>query len=196
VANGLAVHRVFASEASGCARFTGYMAVQSLHEMLLALDEPYRILLRDPLGDLAHKERRSLLAMSIITIVLVKGQFIASRIVVSGVELNAENQAPLPVFLAAIILYFVVTFALYAAPDYMVLWYNENFSARHVSQTFGVSHRTFVVALCLFWLRFAVETGVPLAVGFFALLTVWGNNPVLPAHPLWIAMPGWPPVLR
>ncbi len=76
-------------------------------------------LLRDALSEVARKERRSLLGISLFGITLKIGGMVPSKIPSLGIEFQLANQQALLLIVASIILYFIVAFIIYAASDYL-----------------------------------------------------------------------------
>ena len=86
----------------------------------LRVSEP-TILLKDPLSKEARLERRNLLAASAIGIVMVKGGLVPIRISALGLEFDHADQQSLLRALAAVVLYFLLAFLVYAG-SYFLLW--------------------------------------------------------------------------
>ena len=76
-------------------------------------------LLRDALSEVARKERRSLLGISLFGITIAIGGMVPSKIPSLGIEFQLANQQALLLIVASIILYFIVAFIIYAASDYL-----------------------------------------------------------------------------
>ena len=76
-------------------------------------------LLRDALSEVARKERRSLLGISLFGITLKISGMVPSKIPSLGIEFQLANQQALLLIVASIILYFIVAFIIYAASDYL-----------------------------------------------------------------------------
>jgi hypothetical protein len=75
------------------------------------------VLLRDPLSEVARKERRALLLVSAAGYVVVKTGLVPSKIEALGITFSAKEQGALLTVFALVVMYFVVTFVLYAAID-------------------------------------------------------------------------------
>lgn len=71
----------------------------------------------DRLTDSTRQERRILLAVSTLGVIIVRGGVIPARIAFLGVELSTDNQLFLFRTLAAVTSYFLVTFIAYAIAD-------------------------------------------------------------------------------
>jgi hypothetical protein len=93
-------------------------------------DSPYQqILLREPLSEDTRKERRNLLAISTIGIALVKTGLIPTKISALGIEFSQSNQRALLYILLAMIIYFFLTFAIYAISDVLNHWAQSHVSS-------------------------------------------------------------------
>jgi hypothetical protein len=82
---------------------------------------PTEIRLRDPLTEVTRKERRTLLVVSTVGIIMVKSGLVPSRITALGIEFAKTDQRALIVALGAVVTYFVAAFVIYAVSD-MVAW--------------------------------------------------------------------------
>ncbi len=74
---------------------------------------------RDPLSDVTRKERRSLLGISGIGLIIVNVGLLPAKINALGIEFDSPNKQTLLRFLALIILYYLVAFVIYAASDFI-----------------------------------------------------------------------------
>jgi hypothetical protein len=80
-------------------------------------------MLRDPLGEVARKERRSLLGISAIAILVGRTGLVPAKIENFGISFAApERQALLWVFFA-VVLYYTVAFVVYAMSDFLIYRY-------------------------------------------------------------------------
>jgi hypothetical protein len=77
------------------------------------------ILLKDPLSEVTRSERRTLLATSAVGLVIVKAGLIPTKISALGIEFTQTNQKYLLLAIAAIIIYFLIAFLLYAGSDFI-----------------------------------------------------------------------------
>jgi hypothetical protein len=80
---------------------------------------PPEIRVRDPLSEVTRKERRLLLGVSIIGIVLAKAGLMPQKISSLGVEFTPINQKFLLNLCAIIVAYFLIAFIIYAATDFI-----------------------------------------------------------------------------
>ncbi len=78
------------------------------------------LLLGDPLSDVTRKERRMLLAISLLGVGLVKTGLVPTKIEALGVEFDKANQQALLFLLAIVAVYFFSAFLIYAAADFLV----------------------------------------------------------------------------
>ena len=82
------------------------------------MERPSSIRLRDPLTETTRKERRALLGASAVGIVIVKSGLVPSKINALGIEFTRTDQRALILAIGAIVTYFLVAFAIYAASDF------------------------------------------------------------------------------
>ena len=78
-----------------------------------------QVILKDPLSEETRKERRNLLAVSALGIVMVKSGLIPSKISALGIEFSQADQNVLLYALAIITIYFLLAFIFYALSDFM-----------------------------------------------------------------------------
>lgn len=84
---------------------------------------PVEVMLRDPLSEVTRKERRSLLGISAIAILVGRTGLVPAKIENFGISFAApERQALLWVFFA-VVLYYTVAFILYAMSDFLIYRY-------------------------------------------------------------------------
>jgi hypothetical protein len=77
------------------------------------------LLLGDPLAEVTRRERRMLLGVSLLGVVLVKTGLIPTKISALGVEFDKTDQQALLNILAFVTLYFLVAFVIYATSDFL-----------------------------------------------------------------------------
>jgi hypothetical protein len=82
---------------------------------------PREVSLRDPLSELARKERRSLLVASTIGVIFVEGGLVPSKIAAFGIEFTHADQRTLLMVVGAVVLYQLVGFVIYASADFIRL---------------------------------------------------------------------------
>lgn len=83
--------------------------------------DPHNVLLKDPLSKETRDERRNLLAVSAIGIIVATTGLIPSKITSLGIEFNPANQRALLWVTAAIVGYFWLAFLIYGVSDF-VAW--------------------------------------------------------------------------
>jgi hypothetical protein len=81
------------------------------------LEKLAEVAVRDPLSETTRKERKSLLGIGIVGIAIVKGGLVPNGITALGIEFTEANQKSLFHILAAIVIYYLVAFVLYAISD-------------------------------------------------------------------------------
>lgn len=79
------------------------------------------LLLRDPLSAVSRKERRNLLVISAIGLIMVNGGLLPSKISALGIEFSQADKYSLLKILSWIIAYFLFAFILYAISD-LLTW--------------------------------------------------------------------------
>lgn len=75
----------------------------------------------DPLSEVTRKERRALLGISVLGVALVKVPLVPEKISTFGIDFSRPNQQTFLAIYAAIVLYFLAAFLIYAFTDY-VAW--------------------------------------------------------------------------
>src|SRR3972149_1614277 len=83
------------------------------------IDPSFEIRVRDPLSEVTRKERRSLLGVSTIGIIMVKTGLIPEKITAFGVKFSKTDQKSLLFIVAFIIVYFLISFVIYAWSDFV-----------------------------------------------------------------------------
>jgi hypothetical protein len=85
-------------------------------------DEPLIIRqLREPITDTTRKVRRELLISSAVGIVVVYAGLVPTKIDALGITLSPSNQASFRYVIAAVVLYFMVTFIIYVSSE-IIAW--------------------------------------------------------------------------
>lgn len=89
---------------------------------------PTAVRVSNPLSEVTRNERRSLLAISTLGLILVQTGLVPTKIEALGVEFTTADQRAILSIVALGTLYFLVAFAIYAASDYVVwrLAYRES----------------------------------------------------------------------
>jgi hypothetical protein len=80
---------------------------------------PGEILIVDPLSEVTRKERRNLLIFSVLSYAIFKTGLIPTKITALGVEFSSTDQTALLRVLAGLVAYFLLTFVVYGASDYL-----------------------------------------------------------------------------
>jgi len=81
-----------------------------------------RELARDPFGEVTRKERRALLALSVLGILIGRTGMMPTKIESVGITFNADQHAAVLYLLAAVIFYFLCVFLCYSILDYVATW--------------------------------------------------------------------------
>ena len=91
---------------------------------------PSQIRLRDPLSEVTRKERRLLLSVALLGIVLVKTGLVPSKVSALGIEFSQTNQQSILRVLAFVVIYFLCAFALYGLSDFLAWRFEFMLSVR------------------------------------------------------------------
>lgn len=70
------------------------------------------------LSENTRRERRNLLATSVLSIAVVQGRLMPTKIVMAGIEVSADNQLFLFRLVAVVIAYFLIAFLVYCWSEY------------------------------------------------------------------------------
>ena len=168
----------------------------------MAGERPIQILLKDPLSEVARKERRNLLAVAAAGVVIGKTGMVPTKISALGIEFSQADRAALVRVLAAVISYFLVAFVLYAASDFTAwraryhesqfeAWFDrlptmeERDGGVHVAPAEGMirarERRRFYEKRRPFYaylarpvpvLRASFDFGLPILIGIYAFVTL------------------------
>ncbi len=74
----------------------------------------------DPLSEVTRKERRMLLGLSMLGVFFAKTGIVPNKVSALGIELAATEQSSFFYVLAAMLVYFIFAFILYAFSDFIV----------------------------------------------------------------------------
>ena len=201
---------------------TGRSAASTSKRAAEVRERPIEVMLRDPLGEVARKERRSLLGISAIAILVGRTGLVPAKIENFGISFSSpERKALLWVFLA-VVLYYTLAFIVYAFSDFlsylyairqgsMALWKQrqEEVSSSGVADWEKEWKRdeaetpwspvVFVTPASL--VRGVFDFIIPLAVAAVAVWSLWGavhhvatTAPSAPASPA--VAPAVPPVIE
>jgi len=80
--------------------------------------------LGDPLNDVSRRERRNLLVASTIAVFTVHAGLIPKQISALGIELTSPDRSAFLILFAAVVIYFLVAFAVYGFAD-LLLWFHK-----------------------------------------------------------------------
>lgn len=82
-------------------------------------ETPSEIRVKDPLSDVTRKERRFLLALSMLGIILIKAGMIPTKLTTLGLEFCEADQNTLLVIMGFVNLYVLAAFIIYASSDFL-----------------------------------------------------------------------------
>jgi len=83
-------------------------------------DAPWRRLLDDPLKEVTRKERRALLGVSVVGVMVAKTGILPTKIEAMGINFVPGDKSFLLLLFAGIISYFLVMFVVYGISDFVV----------------------------------------------------------------------------
>jgi len=155
----------------------------------------WQILLGDPLNEVTRQERKTLLGIAIVGVAIAKTGLVPAKISALGIEFNETDQRSLLIVIAAVILYFLIAFVVYASTDFLkwrIAYYEahrEHLRERihrdedELNRHFEVEeelHRRLPREYMFFLFsrpaslaRALFEFGVPVAVGIYSVIVVW-----------------------
>jgi hypothetical protein len=162
---------------------------------------PSDIRLRDPLTEVTRKERRLLLGISAIGIVIVKTGLVPSKLSALGIEFGAADQQALITCLGVVVVYFFVSFLIYAASD-LAAWRvafhkttydlvlrssqesEEERKRRRDLEAYRSRLGSWVrVSKPMAFLRAVFEFGVPIIIGLYAMALLFTATPPTTSQP-------------
>jgi ABC-type multidrug transport system fused ATPase/permease subunit len=82
-------------------------------------ETPIEVRIRDPLGELTRKERRNLLAISTVAIVVVHTGLVPTRFSGLGIDFGPLERVAFLKILTGAVAYFLVAFVVYAVADWL-----------------------------------------------------------------------------
>ena len=82
-------------------------------------NDTLQLALQDPLSDVTRRERKVLLGVSAIALVVSQTGMVPTKLSALGIEFGASDQRALLQVFSAVIVYFTVAFIIYGASDYL-----------------------------------------------------------------------------
>ena len=150
------------------------------------MKQPADVLASDPLSDIARKERRALVAVSALGLIIAKSGLIPLRISALGIEFDPTDQDVLVNAVAFAVLYFLVGFMIYGSQDFaasrLALFRSIDEARRQEQQ----AQDNVVRRKKLFWIgairtaaiaRSILEFAVPLILAIYALCVLVAFSP-------------------
>lgn len=157
---------------------------------------PSEIRLQDPLSAVTRAERKTLLGVSTLGIVIARSGLVPSRISALGIEFDRADQSAILQLLAAVVAYFVIAFLVYGVSD-LVAWriaFRESViaSKKEYERLTEAEHSTeerlraslppsgqwlIVASRPVSAVRAGLEFGVPLVVGLVAMYLLVSTPP-------------------
>ncbi len=93
---------------------------------------PVEAMLRDPLSDVARKERRSLLGVSVIAILVGKTGLVPAKIENLGVTFTAPERTALLWVFMMVVVYYTLAFAFYATSDFLTYLHSVHLGRQEI----------------------------------------------------------------
>jgi hypothetical protein len=141
---------------------------------------PVEAMLRDPLSDVGRKERRSLLAVAMVAILVGKTGLVPEKIENLGITFTAPERAALLWVFMAVVGYYTLAFLFYSMADFLNYLHAVYLGRQEI-------HRQSLAAagepeawrmIGLVWpvsvIRGIFDFGVPLVVAIYAVVVLWG----------------------
>ena len=128
--------------------------------------------LYDPLSDVTRKERRLLLAVSIVGIGIVKTGLLPEKISALGIEFGHADQKALLGIFTLIIAYFLAAFVVYAAADWMAVIFStrQEFAAKRRKADAEDLYLVPNLQNAVLLIRAVFEFLLPIVVGIIAIV--------------------------
>ncbi len=153
-------------------------------------ERPVDEMLNDPLREVTRKERRSLLGISAIALLIgwTHARIVPSKIGNFDISFTPPDRGALLGLFFAIVVYYFITFVVYAATDFLKYFHTMAEGAKTLSkhrdeQIMGSLDRA---AGTPWWLRFVVPASlvrgvfdffITLVIAVYAMLSLWGAVP-------------------
>lgn len=157
-------------------------------------ETPHDVLLNDPLRELTRKERKVLLATSMVGLAMVKVGLVPTKISALGIDFDKTNQQAFYLVVGILLAYFLCAFLIYAVVDFVVwqrVWYKCKVP-EIVENEIGIypddldmawwqlweNNRTFRIIYHhlprpVAYIRLSFEIVLPLAIGIYSLWLVF-----------------------
>ncbi|KKK62723.1 hypothetical protein LCGC14_3001480 [marine sediment metagenome] len=143
------------------------------------------LMVKDPLSEVARKDRRALLGISVIGIVIVKANIMPTKLTAFGIEFGKTDQNFLLFAILLITAYFLFAFVLYSLSDFLAfqIEWAKLFKEREeinsgkipkedVGKVFYI--RRYLNKHLLFYLiRGLFEFLFPIIIGIYAIVILW-----------------------
>lgn len=156
------------------------------------MKQPADVLAADPLSDIARRERRALVAVSSVGLIMAKGGLVPSRITALGIEFDTTEQNVLVGVLVFAVLYFFVGFVIYASQDFALSRLAFFRAIDEASRQADPAQDAVVRKRKLFWIgairtsaiaRSVLEFAVPLILALYALGVLLAFSPSANGQP-------------
>jgi hypothetical protein len=158
--------------------------VGSIRRGIKAIGDPVpppslRELARDPFSEVTRKERRALLALSILGILIGRTGMMPTKIESVGITINADQHAVALYLLVGVIVYFLFVFLCYSVLDYITTWEARAADRENrLSEQMKTGHvmlphpRTPALLILTRRFRYLLDFWLPIALGVWAIVEV------------------------
>ncbi len=153
-----------------------------------------QVKVKDPLSDVTRKERRSLLAVCLLALVVVKVGLLPEEITALGIKFAAHDKGGLIHLLAFIVIFYLIAFVIYSLSDF-ITWrlafvaelkklFKEVNEAAVTMQKTGVNtsedsriryleYRWNLISTPTSVMRAILEFVVPIALAIYSIVILW-----------------------
>jgi hypothetical protein len=153
---------------------------------------PVEAMLRDPLSDVGRKERRSLLAVAMVAILVGKTGLVPEKIENLGITFTAPERAALLWVFMAVVGYYTLAFLFYSMADFLNYLHAVHVGAQEIRRQqvaatnvkdnlmkpgepdVATPWRMIDLVFSVSMIRGIFDFGVPLVVAIYAVVVLWG----------------------
>lgn len=136
----------------------------------------------DPIGETARKQRKNLVGISLVGIIVVKIGILPSKITTFGVQFTETDQKTILLIFLLTISYFIIGFVIYIMP-YLVnfrnqyieriiflMQYKESEERNELKDKIAISIKK---TKCYYWVKMIYEVIFPIIIGQVALIMIF-----------------------
>ncbi len=128
-----------------------------------------QLIIGDPLSEVTRKDRRVLLAISVIGIAIVKANIIPTKLTALGIEFGKTDQKFFLLVIGLITIYFLFAFAIYAFADFLT--FQSSFKIEWRED--GIFRRTNWLYISIYILREVFEFFFPIIIAIYSMFLLW-----------------------